>query len=225
MVARRYGSRPWFVRIARSLVPVDRFLGRLTRGRFVALSMREVPSLMITTTGRMSGQPRSNPLVYAPDGDAFVVIGSNWGQTHHPAWSGNLLAAPGGHGDPQGRRHPRPGPARSPDPERARSGSQAASDLAGVRRLRAHGRRPATCASSGSSGPEHARAPCYRRTRYRGTLANAATGARRQASTTAMRSASRAMTASGSPWVCPRWTSGISLCGRSTARMPAPRAP
>jgi deazaflavin-dependent oxidoreductase (nitroreductase family) len=92
--ARRYGSRPWFIAIARSLVPLDRFLGRLTRGRFVALSMREIPSLMITTTGRKSGLPRSNPLVYAPDGDAFVVIGSNWGQAHHPAWSGNLLANP-----------------------------------------------------------------------------------------------------------------------------------
>ena len=92
--ARRFGSRPWFIRAARSMVPVDRFLGRLTRGRFVALGMREVPALMLTTTGRRSGRPRSNPLVYATDGDAFVVIGSNWGQTHHPAWSTNLLADP-----------------------------------------------------------------------------------------------------------------------------------
>jgi deazaflavin-dependent oxidoreductase (nitroreductase family) len=91
---RRFGSRRWFIRVARSMVPIDRFLGRLTRGRFVALSMREVPALMITTTGRRSGQPRTNPLVYATDGDAFVVIGSNWGQTHQPAWSTNLLANP-----------------------------------------------------------------------------------------------------------------------------------
>jgi len=27
-------------------------------------------------------------------GDDFVVVGSNWGQAHHPAWSGNLLADP-----------------------------------------------------------------------------------------------------------------------------------
>ena len=52
------------------------------------------PSLIITTTGRRSGQPRSNPLLYARDGDAFVVIGSNWGQTQHPAWALNLLADP-----------------------------------------------------------------------------------------------------------------------------------
>lgn len=93
-LVRRLGPKPWFVRIARALVPVDRLVGRLTRGRFVALGLREVPSLMITTIGRRTGEPRRNPLVYAPDGDTFVVIGSNWGQRHHPAWSANLLANP-----------------------------------------------------------------------------------------------------------------------------------
>jgi deazaflavin-dependent oxidoreductase (nitroreductase family) len=34
------------------------------------------------------------PLVYVPDGGAYVVTASNWGQAHHPAWSGNLLANP-----------------------------------------------------------------------------------------------------------------------------------
>src|SRR5690606_9897492 len=53
-----------------------------------------LPSLLITTTGRTTGKPRTNPLLYAPDGDGFVVIGSNWGQAHHPAWSANLLANP-----------------------------------------------------------------------------------------------------------------------------------
>ncbi len=73
-------------------VPVDRWLGRVSRGgRLFAFGL---PSLMITTTGRKSGQPRTNPLLYAADGDGFVVIGSNWGKTHHPAWSGNLLANP-----------------------------------------------------------------------------------------------------------------------------------
>ena len=33
------------------------------------------------------------PLIYAPDGDGFVVTASNWGQEHHPAWSANLLAS------------------------------------------------------------------------------------------------------------------------------------
>lgn len=88
----------------RLLVPVDRLVGRLTRGRVVALGL--VPSLVVTTIGRRSGQPRSNPLLYVPDGDAYVVIGSNWGQTHQPAWALNLLADPAAEVDVRGRRLP-----------------------------------------------------------------------------------------------------------------------
>jgi deazaflavin-dependent oxidoreductase (nitroreductase family) len=75
-------------------VPLDRLIGKLTRGRFVALGLRDVPSMLLSTTGRRSGQARATPLLFAPDGDGFVVIGSNWGQQHHPAWSTNLLADP-----------------------------------------------------------------------------------------------------------------------------------
>jgi deazaflavin-dependent oxidoreductase (nitroreductase family) len=92
--ARRVGGTQWFARLGRAYVPVDRLLGRLTKGRFVALRLPGVPSLLLTTTGRRTGQRRTQPLLYAPDGDNFIVIGSNWGQQHHPAWSGNLLADP-----------------------------------------------------------------------------------------------------------------------------------
>lgn len=93
-VLRRLGHQRWFARLGRAYVPLDTALGKLTRGRFVALSGRSLPSLLLTTTGRRTGQARTVPLLYAPDGDAFVVIGSNWGQRHQPAWSGNLLATP-----------------------------------------------------------------------------------------------------------------------------------
>ncbi len=53
-----------------------------------------LPSLLLTTTGRRSGLPRTVPLLYVPDGARYVVIASNWGQQHHPAWSANLLAEP-----------------------------------------------------------------------------------------------------------------------------------
>jgi deazaflavin-dependent oxidoreductase (nitroreductase family) len=91
-LARRFGHRRWFAWTMRLFVPADRLIGHLTKGRVVALGI--APSLIITTTGRRSGQPRSNPLLYVRDGDAFVVIGSNWGQPRHPAWSLNLLADP-----------------------------------------------------------------------------------------------------------------------------------
>jgi deazaflavin-dependent oxidoreductase (nitroreductase family) len=91
-LVRRLGHRRWFAACTPLVVPADRLVARLTRGRVVALGL--IPSLLITTTGRRSGQPRSNPLLYVPDGDAYVVIGSNWGRPEHPAWSANLLAEP-----------------------------------------------------------------------------------------------------------------------------------
>jgi deazaflavin-dependent oxidoreductase (nitroreductase family) len=50
--------------------------------------------MLLTTTGRTSGLPRTQLLLYAIDGDGYIVVGSNWGQAHHPAWSANLLAQP-----------------------------------------------------------------------------------------------------------------------------------
>ncbi|TCB96206.1 nitroreductase family deazaflavin-dependent oxidoreductase [Micromonospora zingiberis] len=103
-LTRRLGRHRWFGTAMRLLVPADRAIGRLTRGRVVALGL--VPSLVITTTGRRSGKPRSNPLLYVPDGDGYVVIGSNWGQAQQPAWALNLLALPEAEVDVAGRRMP-----------------------------------------------------------------------------------------------------------------------
>jgi len=50
--------------------------------------------MLLTTTGRRSGLPRAQPLLCTPDGDGYVVVASNWGQRHHPAWSANLIAEP-----------------------------------------------------------------------------------------------------------------------------------
>src|SRR5262245_45981750 len=93
-IALRVGGQPWFAAIGRAFVPLDRMLGQLTSGRFVALGIRDLPSLLLTTTGRVSGKARVTPLLYVADGGGFVVIGSNWGRPEHPAWSGNLLAQP-----------------------------------------------------------------------------------------------------------------------------------
>ena len=90
-LARRLGGLRAFALVGRAYVPLDRWLGRLSRGRLLALGL---PSLILTTTGRRSGEPRTTPLLFARDADAFVVIGSNWGQPGHPGWSANLLANP-----------------------------------------------------------------------------------------------------------------------------------
>ena len=94
MVQRVAGS-PGFARVAPKVVPpTDRLLHRLTGGR-VLLSRALLPGLVLTTTGRKSGQPRESPLMCVPEEEGtWLVVGSNFGRDHHPAWTGNLLADP-----------------------------------------------------------------------------------------------------------------------------------
>lgn len=91
-VIRSLGHRPWFAAVGRTAVPADRWLQRKTGGRITIIGRTALPTLLLTTQGRKSGLPRTVPLLYAPDGDRFVVTASNWGQQNHPAWSANLLA-------------------------------------------------------------------------------------------------------------------------------------
>jgi deazaflavin-dependent oxidoreductase (nitroreductase family) len=92
--ARRLGRTRWFARLARATAGIDRRLQKSTRGRWSTLGRTRLPQLILTTTGRRSGEPREAVLLYAVDGDGWVLVGSNWGQAHHPAWSGNLVADP-----------------------------------------------------------------------------------------------------------------------------------
>jgi deazaflavin-dependent oxidoreductase (nitroreductase family) len=52
-------------------------------------------SLLLTTTGRKSGEPRTTPLIYAPYGDAFTIVASKGGADEPPAWYLNLSENPG----------------------------------------------------------------------------------------------------------------------------------
>lgn len=73
--------------------PLHRLLLRLTGGRLLATSGR-MPVLLLTTTGRKTGQPRTWQLSYLEDDDALVIVASNSGRERHPAWYLNLLAEP-----------------------------------------------------------------------------------------------------------------------------------
>src|SRR5262249_20222200 len=50
--------------------------------------------LLLTTTGAKSGQRRTFPLAYLPDGDRLVVFATKGGSPTNPAWSHNLAAPP-----------------------------------------------------------------------------------------------------------------------------------
>ncbi|HEU5143522.1 MAG TPA: nitroreductase family deazaflavin-dependent oxidoreductase [Solirubrobacterales bacterium] len=68
-------------------------LYRLSGGR-VGGRIADAPVLLLTTTGRKSGQARTVPVVYLDDGERLAVIGSNAGHGRTPAWSLNLQANP-----------------------------------------------------------------------------------------------------------------------------------
>jgi deazaflavin-dependent oxidoreductase (nitroreductase family) len=53
-----------------------------------------VPCLLLTTSGRRSGEKRTSPLFYTTAGDAYVIIGSKGGSDTHPGWYLNLQANP-----------------------------------------------------------------------------------------------------------------------------------
>jgi deazaflavin-dependent oxidoreductase (nitroreductase family) len=90
----RLASTRAFLRIAPRFAPqLDRLAFRLSGGRFMVSDGR-VPALVLHAVGAKSGQPRDTPLACMPDGDAFYVVGSNYGKPAHPAWSANLLAHP-----------------------------------------------------------------------------------------------------------------------------------
>ena len=70
---------PWLYRVS----------GGRIGGRVIGL-----PVLLLTTTGRKSGAPRTRALTYFPKGDRTVVVASYLGEPRHPDWWLNLKANP-----------------------------------------------------------------------------------------------------------------------------------
>ncbi len=71
---------------------VDRPLLRLSDGR-LRLSF-VVPMLLLTCRGARTGELREVPLLYVPDGENVLLIGSNGGKSYSPAWCHNLRHQP-----------------------------------------------------------------------------------------------------------------------------------
>ncbi len=79
-------SWQWFGNLHRAVY-------RVTNGR-VGAQLVGRPMLLLTTTGRRSGEPRTTPLSYLRDGDDCIIVASNNGADRHPAWWLNLDASP-----------------------------------------------------------------------------------------------------------------------------------
>jgi deazaflavin-dependent oxidoreductase (nitroreductase family) len=65
-----------------------------------------VPTLLLTTTGRRSGEPRTSALIFGRDGDDHLVVASMGGAPNHPAWYLNLTADPAAEIQVRGDRMP-----------------------------------------------------------------------------------------------------------------------
>jgi deazaflavin-dependent oxidoreductase (nitroreductase family) len=68
-------------------------LYRLTGGR-LGLKTGSLSHLLLTTTGRRSGEARTVPLTFMQDGPRYVLVASNGGSDRHPAWWLNLETHP-----------------------------------------------------------------------------------------------------------------------------------
>jgi deazaflavin-dependent oxidoreductase (nitroreductase family) len=75
----------WVAQHIRSYVESDGREGHRYQG---------IPALLLTTRGRRSGRLRRTALFYGEDGDRYLVVASNGGAEHHPAWYLNLEAQP-----------------------------------------------------------------------------------------------------------------------------------
>ena len=63
-------------------------------GRAAGKGPSGLPTLLLTTIGRKSGEERIAPLVFLQSGEAMVIVASLAGYDQHPAWYLNLSANP-----------------------------------------------------------------------------------------------------------------------------------
>ena len=66
----------------------------------------DAPILILTTTGRKSGEPRLRPLIFSEDDGRYVVVASQGGRPTHPDWYLNLTSNPDVHVQIKGGRFP-----------------------------------------------------------------------------------------------------------------------
>ncbi len=76
-----------------NLLSLHQWLYSKTGGR-VGHRLIGVPSLLLRTTGRKSGTIRTSALVYAKDGDSYLLVASNGGSDRPPGWLFNIQADP-----------------------------------------------------------------------------------------------------------------------------------
>jgi len=80
-------------RAARLVIRGHRAIYRWTRGR-VGGRFGHLEQVLLTTTGRTTGEPRTTPLAVTIAGDRLVLVASDGGADRDPGWYRNLVAHP-----------------------------------------------------------------------------------------------------------------------------------
>jgi F420H(2)-dependent quinone reductase len=96
-------SRPFMRPVVRVLTDLHVALYRRSGGRAQAPGH---PTLLLTVTGRRTGQPRTVPLVYVEDGEDLIVAAAYAGSDRDPAWRRNLRHDPAAVAEISRRRIP-----------------------------------------------------------------------------------------------------------------------
>lgn len=93
-------DKPYVGKIIKAMSKVNVAVYRWTGGllgskwRVGSAFPRGVPVLLLTTTGRKSGQPRVAPLLFIEEGRDVIVVASQGGLPRDPLWYRNLQATP-----------------------------------------------------------------------------------------------------------------------------------
>ena len=72
--------------------PFDRWLYRMTDGRYLTSGRPLAPTLLLTTTGRKTGQLRTTPVFYLHDGEQVIICNVNPGFERPNPWTLNIRA-------------------------------------------------------------------------------------------------------------------------------------
>jgi deazaflavin-dependent oxidoreductase (nitroreductase family) len=73
---------------------IDNTILRLTKGKHTGSEIMGWNIIQLTTIGAKSGDPRTMPLTAFFEKERIVLIASNFGRVHNPAWYHNLKAHP-----------------------------------------------------------------------------------------------------------------------------------
>ena len=86
--------RPGTAFFANKIPLIDKFVLKLTGGKYTLSEFAGWTIIQLTTIGAKTGQIRTSPLVGLTDGDKIAIIGSSFGRLHTPGWYYNLKAHP-----------------------------------------------------------------------------------------------------------------------------------